>query len=62
MLDPHMSLGIAQVVFYVPIVPLAFMLMKRNGKVRPRMAWYPFIPFSICKSRPRPTPGRIEAR
>lgn len=49
MLDPHMSLGIAQVVFYIPIVPLAVLLMKRNGKVRPRMAWYPFIPFSICK-------------
>ncbi|UNI20250.1 hypothetical protein JDV02_006353 [Purpureocillium takamizusanense] len=49
MLDPHTSLGIAQIVFYAPMVPLAIYLMKRNGRIRPRMAWWPLIPFSLMR-------------
>ncbi|KAL7936401.1 hypothetical protein V8C35DRAFT_295394 [Trichoderma chlorosporum] len=49
MLTSHQSLGIAQIVFYVPIVPTAIWLMKRNGKIRPRMAWWPLIPFSLMR-------------
>lgn len=49
MLDPHTSLGIAQTVFYVPMLPLAIWLMVRNGKIRPRMAWWPLIPFSLSR-------------
>ena len=47
MLDAHTSLGIAQTVFYLPMVPLAIWLMVRNGRIRPRMAWWPLIPFSL---------------
>lgn len=49
MLDSHSSLGIAQTIFYAPIVPLVIFLMIRNGKIRPRMAWYPLIPFSLMR-------------
>ena len=49
MMDAHTALGIAQIVFYAPIVPLAIYLMVRNGKIRPRMAWWPLIPFSLSK-------------
>lgn len=47
MLNSHESLGIAQIVFYVPIVPTAIWLFRRNGKNRPRMAWWCLIPFSL---------------
>ncbi|KAL6863615.1 hypothetical protein J3F83DRAFT_767244 [Trichoderma novae-zelandiae] len=47
MLNPHESLGIAQIIFYVPIVPTAIWLMYRNGQIRPRLAWWPLIPFSL---------------
>jgi len=59
MLDPHTSLGIAQTVFYAPMVPLAIYLMKRNGRIRPRMAWWPLIPFSLSTcSAEEPTTSR----
>lgn len=47
MLSPHESLGIALIAFYVPIVPAAIRLMYRNGQIRPRLAWWPLIPFSL---------------
>lgn len=47
MLNSHESLGIAQIVFYVPILPTAIWLFRRNGKSRPRMAWWCLIPFSL---------------
>lgn len=56
MLNSHQSLGIAQIVFYVPIVPTAIWLMKRNGRIRPRLAWWPLIPFSL--SAPSRTPRK----
>ncbi|RFU74339.1 hypothetical protein TARUN_7966 [Trichoderma arundinaceum] len=49
MINSHESLGIAQIVFYVPIVPTAIWLMKRNGRIRPRLAWWPLIPFSLMR-------------
>ncbi|KAM0451197.1 hypothetical protein ACHAPV_010041 [Trichoderma viride] len=49
MLNSHESLGIAQIVFYVPIVPTAIWLFRRNGKNRPRMAWWCLIPFSLMR-------------
>ncbi|KAM0246893.1 hypothetical protein ACHAQJ_010051 [Trichoderma viride] len=49
MLSSHQSLGIAQIVFYVPIVPTAIWLMRRNGRIRPRLAWWPLIPFSLMR-------------
>ncbi|KAK1246508.1 hypothetical protein MKX08_000310 [Trichoderma sp. CBMAI-0020] len=49
MLNSHESLGIAQTVFYVPIVPTAIWLFRRNGKNRPRMAWWCLIPFSLMR-------------
>ncbi|POR37946.1 Uncharacterized protein TPAR_01857, partial [Tolypocladium paradoxum] len=49
MMDAHTALGVAQIVFYVPMVPLAIYLMVRNGKIRPRMAWWPLIPFSLMR-------------
>lgn len=48
-MDPHTSLGIAQIVFYAPMVPLAVHLMTRNGRIRPRMAWWPLIPFTLMR-------------
>lgn len=54
MTDSHTALGIAQIVFYVPMVPLAIYLMVRNGKIRPRMAWWPLIPFSLSKLQKPP--------
>lgn len=47
MMEPHTALGIAQTIFYVPMVPLAIWLFKRNGKIRPRMAWWPLVPFTL---------------
>ncbi|TFB02663.1 hypothetical protein CCMA1212_005444 [Trichoderma ghanense] len=49
MLNPHESLGIAQTIFYIPIVPAAIRLMRRNGQIRPRLAWWPLIPFSLIR-------------
>ncbi|KAH8168566.1 hypothetical protein LIA77_11830 [Sarocladium implicatum] len=48
-MSPHTALGIAQIIFYVPVVPLAIWLMKRNGWKRPKLAWWPFIPFSLLR-------------
>ncbi|TWU74123.1 hypothetical protein ED733_005258 [Metarhizium rileyi] len=49
MVNPHISLGVAQTVFYLPMLPLAIWLMVRNGKIRPRMAWWPLIPFTLMR-------------
>ena len=50
MLNEHSKVGIAQTVFYVPIVPLAIYLLYRNAGKSPRMAWIPLVPFSLSKS------------
>lgn len=50
MLNAHSSAAIAQVVFYAPMVPVVIYLFSRNARIRPRMAWWPLIPFSLCMS------------
>ncbi|KAM3476634.1 hypothetical protein MY5147_003139 [Beauveria neobassiana] len=47
--NAHTSVAIAQVVFYAPMVPLVVYLFSRNGRIRPRMAWWPLIPFSLFR-------------
>lgn len=53
-MNPHTALGIAQIIFYIPVAPLVIWLMIRNGKIRPRMAWWPLIPFSLSTFQPQP--------
>ncbi|KAH7347538.1 hypothetical protein B0T11DRAFT_291452 [Plectosphaerella cucumerina] len=49
MLGPHTSVAIAQIVFYVPIVPITLFILIRNWNNRPRMAWYPLFTFSLVR-------------
>ncbi|KAJ2955193.1 hypothetical protein NQ176_g11414 [Zarea fungicola] len=49
MLGSHTSAAIAQVIFYAPIVPIVIHLFSRNARIRPRMAWWPLIPFSLFR-------------
>lgn len=56
--NAHTSVGIAQVVFYAPMVPIVIYLFSRNARIRPRMAWWPLITFALCMlpmSRPKHT-------
>lgn len=55
MLNAHMSAAIAQIVFYAPMVPAVIYLFSRNARIRPRMAWWPLIPFSLCTLNSRLT-------
>jgi hypothetical protein len=50
MVSSHTAAAIAQVAFYGPVVPIAFYIFTRNWNNRPRMAWYPLIPFSLSKN------------
>ncbi|KAF1736021.1 hypothetical protein CRV24_004955 [Beauveria bassiana] len=47
--NAHTSVTIAQIVFYAPMVPLVVHLFSRNARIRPRMAWWPLIPFSLFR-------------
>ncbi|KAM3522877.1 hypothetical protein MY4038_008429 [Beauveria bassiana] len=47
--NAHTSVAIAQTIFYAPMVPLVVYLFSRNGRIRPRMAWWPLIPFSLFR-------------
>ncbi|KAK3311054.1 uncharacterized protein B0T15DRAFT_60120 [Chaetomium strumarium] len=47
--NPHTAAAIAQVVLYVPMVPLALYLLARNWRYRPRTAWYPPAVFSTVR-------------
>lgn len=49
MLCPRLSLGIAQTIFYLPVLILAIVLFVRNFRYHPRMAWWPFIPLSLLR-------------
>ncbi|KAJ2895890.1 hypothetical protein MKZ38_006046 [Zalerion maritima] len=49
MVDQHTTTAIAQIVFYVPMVPITSYMCYRNWKYGPRMAWYPEIPFSLLR-------------
>ncbi|KAK0733038.1 hypothetical protein B0T26DRAFT_745134 [Lasiosphaeria miniovina] len=45
-MDSHTAAAIAQLVFYIPAIPVAFYLCVRNWKRGPRMACYPAVPFT----------------
>ncbi|KAK0751624.1 hypothetical protein B0T18DRAFT_387719 [Schizothecium vesticola] len=47
--NPYTAAAIAEVVLYVPAVPVALYLMIRNWKYRPRTAWYPPAAFSTIR-------------
>ncbi|KAF2718133.1 hypothetical protein K431DRAFT_254080 [Polychaeton citri CBS 116435] len=49
MIDSHTSLGIAQVVFYLPTFLLSIYLMYRNGSRHPRTAFWPAIPLTTMR-------------
>ncbi|KAH7140879.1 hypothetical protein EDB81DRAFT_799057 [Dactylonectria macrodidyma] len=49
MLNPHTSVAIAQVIFFVPIVPVAMFILVKNWKNRPRLPWYPLVTFSLLR-------------
>ena len=52
MLNAHSRVGIAQIVFYAPVIALVtFLIALRHG--RPRMAWVLLLLFSLRK-RERP--------
>lgn len=46
-MNPHTAAAIAQIIFYVPLVPLSIYLLIRNWRYGPRAAWYPAVPFTI---------------
>jgi hypothetical protein len=46
-LNSHTKLGIAQTVFYVLVIPFVVLLLVRNVKCRPRMAWLPMSLLAI---------------
>ncbi|CAG9983615.1 unnamed protein product [Clonostachys byssicola] len=48
-MNPHTALSIAQIIFYVPIAVLSIWLIVRNWSNRPRMAWWPMVPFSLMR-------------
>lgn len=57
MLNAHSKTGIAQIVFYVPVIAVAtFLVAFRHG--RPRMAWVLLLLFSLRKRVP---PSSIRA-
>jgi hypothetical protein len=39
MLNPHVSVAVAQVVVYAPMLPIAIYVLCKNWKYPPRMAW-----------------------
>ncbi|KAM0550270.1 hypothetical protein ACHAPJ_008940 [Fusarium lateritium] len=49
MVNSHTSVGIAQVVFYVPILPIALFILVRNWGHGLRLASYPLVTFSAVR-------------
>lgn len=47
MLNPHTAVAVAQIIFYVPILPISVFILVKNWKNRPRLAWYPLVTFSL---------------
>ena len=49
MLNAHAKIGIAQIIFYVPVIAIAvYLLFCRHG--RPRMPWILLFAFSVGES------------
>ncbi|KAH8666962.1 hypothetical protein BX600DRAFT_462958 [Xylariales sp. PMI_506] len=49
MLAPHVSVSIAQTVFYLPMVPLVFYIIIRNWSTRARLPWLPMALFCLMR-------------
>ncbi|KAF4338222.1 hypothetical protein FBEOM_7887 [Fusarium beomiforme] len=49
MINSHTSVGIAQVVFYALILPIAIFVLVRNWKHGLRLASYPMVTFSLAR-------------
>ncbi|KAG5746508.1 hypothetical protein H9Q70_010804 [Fusarium xylarioides] len=49
MTNPHTSVGVAQVVFYALILPIAVFVLIRNWKHGLRLASYPLVTFSLAR-------------
>ncbi|KAF5576384.1 hypothetical protein FPCIR_12643 [Fusarium pseudocircinatum] len=49
MINPHTSVGIAQVVFYALVLPVAVFVLIRNWKHGLRLASYPLLTFSLAR-------------
>ncbi|KLP05063.1 Uncharacterized protein LW94_14140 [Fusarium fujikuroi] len=49
MINPHTSVGIAQVVFYALVLPVAVFVLVRNWKHGLRLASYPLVTFSLAR-------------
>ncbi|RKL51277.1 hypothetical protein BFJ72_g730 [Fusarium proliferatum] len=49
MINPHTSVGIAQVVFYALVLPAAVFVLVRNWKHGLRLASYPLVTFSLAR-------------
>lgn len=61
-MNPHSSAAIAQLVFYIPMLPIAIYLMIANWGFGPRMAWYPPTPYAMSKHYPRHYRGLLESK
>lgn len=59
MINPHTSVGIAQVVFYALVLPIAIFVLVRNWKHGLRLASYPLVTFSLGKSLAFPSEANI---
>ncbi|KAL9564518.1 hypothetical protein ACKAV7_010970 [Fusarium commune] len=49
MINPHTSVGIAQVVFYALVLPIAVFILISNWKHGLRLASYPLVTFSLAR-------------
>ncbi|KAF5582352.1 hypothetical protein FPANT_8563 [Fusarium pseudoanthophilum] len=49
MINSHTSVGIAQVVFYTLVLPVAIFVLIRNWKHGLRLASYPLVTFSLAR-------------
>ncbi|RXG44904.1 hypothetical protein VDGE_03827 [Verticillium dahliae] len=49
MVHPHAAVGIAQVMFYAPMLPTAIFVLVKNWRQPPRMALYPLVTFCLLR-------------
>ncbi|KAH8891182.1 hypothetical protein GQ53DRAFT_841596 [Thozetella sp. PMI_491] len=60
--DQHLAAAIAQTVAYVPIVPPSIYILVRNFSHPPRIAWTPFVLFSLMRLAGGPVVIALEKR
>ncbi|EGY22389.1 hypothetical protein VD0002_g935 [Verticillium dahliae] len=49
MVHPQAAVGIAQVMFYAPMLPTAIFVLVKNWRQPPRMAGYPLVTFCLLR-------------